>query len=140
MYKHSDESHASRQQAGGSVLPQQPMPGQIRSSRMLGKYNKPFIPACGQALQSMVKRAALERSLASHAGALARGLHAELAAVKRRFEGVRRGGAHAQAGRAEPPRLSGAALAASHLIRRLTLTWAALQARQPAPVIHPSTR
>ncbi len=95
---------------------------------------------CSQAFQSMVKRAAMQRSAECHAGALMSAVGDELAAVKRCFEAVRQEPFQVQGGRTALPRLAGGALAASHLIRRITATWTSLQVcllqdwlRCPAP-------
>jgi hypothetical protein len=79
----------------------------------------------------MVRRPAMEAVLAKHTRALLAALGAELAAVQRRFDALRRERAQLQAGRTALPPASGPALAASHLIRRITLTWGGLQELLP---------
>ena len=77
----------------------------------------------------MVKRAAMQQSAERHAGALMSAVTDELAAVKRCFEAVRQEPVQVQGGRSALPRLSGGALGASHLIRRIYATWTGLQVR-----------
>ena len=84
-------------------------------------------PVQTQAFQSMVKRAAMQRSMERHAGALMSAISAELAAAKHCFEAVRQEPVQVQGGRSALPRLAGGALAASHLTRRITATWTSLQ-------------
>ena len=80
-----------------------------------------------QAFQGMVRRPAMEAVVQKHVAALLASLEAEFAAVQRRFEALRREPKQLQGGRTALPPVSGPALAASHLIRRITLAWAALQ-------------
>ncbi|CAL8461618.1 g1149 [Coccomyxa elongata] len=84
---------------------------------------------CIMALNSMAKRAPLKTAMQAHERALFHALEAENAAVARAFDQIHKGPLRNSRGGA--PQFSGAAAAATCLIRRSTTTWAAMQGYLP---------
>lgn len=90
-----------------------------------------------QAFGSVAKRTAVSKAVQQHQMELLLLLQAENAAVARALEQIRRDpvGALQGARAVKLPRFSGAALAATCLIRRTTATWTCLQV--PSSVQNP---
>jgi len=95
-----------------------------------------------QAFGSLAKRATVRKAVQQHELELLLLLEAENTAVARALEQIRRDpvGALQGARAVKLPRFSGAALAATCLIRRTTATWTCLQVPYSAqrPLIFPS--